>query len=248
MADPDLRRAPLPRGPLALLRHVLFEAEHQPLATRLLCYLAARTIYFLVACIGCTLRVRVIHRERERALRSRDIPVIYAGWHQTLFTLIWHWRWVRGCAMASRSQVGEIVDYVIRLTGSVPCRGGSAGRRRQKGGREALEEMAERMRRFHQVGALLLDATQGPPRRAKWGALDLARRTGFPILPYAADAWPRLLLPTWDRTMIPLPFGELRVIIGEPYYVPAETDKHDLRRRAAELGEYIETLERELAR
>lgn len=61
------------------------------------------------------------------------------------------------------------------------------------------------------------DGPFGPYRLAKPGALILARTAGLPILPWAVSARPSVrLTPRWDRQILPLPFGRIRVVTGEP--------------------------------
>ncbi len=66
------------------------------------------------------------------------------------------------------------------------------------------------------------DGPFGPYRVAKPGALIVARASGLPIQPWAIQARPLVRLPRrWDRQIIPLPFGRLRVIAGEPITLAA---------------------------
>lgn len=61
------------------------------------------------------------------------------------------------------------------------------------------------------------DGPFGPYRRAKPGALILARSAGLPILPWAVSARPSVRLARrWDRQILPLPFSRIRVITAEP--------------------------------
>ena len=64
------------------------------------------------------------------------------------------------------------------------------------------------------------DGPIGPYRRAKPGALIVAREAGLPLQPWAVLARPALRLSRrWDRHIVPLPFCRLRVIEAEPISV-----------------------------
>jgi lysophospholipid acyltransferase (LPLAT)-like uncharacterized protein len=64
------------------------------------------------------------------------------------------------------------------------------------------------------------DGPVGPYRRAKPGALIVARQAGLPLQPWAVWARPALRLPgRWDRHIVPLPFSSLRVEASEPIRV-----------------------------
>jgi lysophospholipid acyltransferase (LPLAT)-like uncharacterized protein len=64
------------------------------------------------------------------------------------------------------------------------------------------------------------DGPFGPYRRAKPGALIVAREAGIPIQPWAMSARPAIRLNArWDRHLVPLPFCRLRVFEAEPIQV-----------------------------
>jgi hypothetical protein len=66
------------------------------------------------------------------------------------------------------------------------------------------------------------DGPTGPYRRAKPGALIVARESGLPIQPWAVGVRPRLRLTgRWDRHIVPLPFCRLRIFEAEPIHVAA---------------------------
>jgi lysophospholipid acyltransferase (LPLAT)-like uncharacterized protein len=54
--------------------------------------------------------------------------------------------------------------------------------------------------------------------------LALARLAGVPILPVTVSVGSRIVLNTWDRLIIPLPFGRGAVIWGDPITVPRDAD------------------------
>jgi lysophospholipid acyltransferase (LPLAT)-like uncharacterized protein len=50
----------------------------------------------------------------------------------------------------------------------------------------------------------------------------LAARSGVPVLPCAARTSRRITLGTWDRMMVPLPFGRGALVCGPVITVPPE--------------------------
>src|SRR5688500_3010440 len=99
--------------------------------------------------------------------------------------------------------------------GSVPRPGG--GERAEAAG------LARGMARIGREGASLVvspDGPVGPYRRAKPGALIVARESGLPLQPWAVAARPVVRLGgRWDRHIVPLPFCRLRVEEAEPIRV-----------------------------
>jgi len=56
----------------------------------------------------------------------------------------------------------------------------------------------------------------------KPGTLKLAQITQAPIVPLSYAAKRVWMLKTWDKFMIPKPFTEIQIVIGEPHRVPAK--------------------------
>lgn len=81
------------------------------------------------------------------------------------------------------------------------------------------------------------DGPFGPYRRAKPGALIVAREAGVPLQPWAVAVRPPWRLEgRWDRHVVPLPFCRLRVEQGQPIRVgPREPLRPMLVRLQAEL-------------
>jgi lysophospholipid acyltransferase (LPLAT)-like uncharacterized protein len=90
----------------------------------------------------------------------------------------------------------------------------------------------------------MADGSRGPPRRARWGAVYLARDTGLPIVP--ARAWGDnlvILERTWMRLALPKPWGRAVVMSGEPLRVPADAkEEAELDAYRLELEQRLETL------
>jgi len=83
--------------------------------------------------------------------------------------------------------------------------------------------LSREMARLGRAGASLVvspDGPFGPYRRARPGALIVARESGLPLHPWAVSARPSLRLRgRWDRHIVPLPFCRLRVEEAEPMRV-----------------------------
>jgi lysophospholipid acyltransferase (LPLAT)-like uncharacterized protein len=74
--------------------------------------------------------------------------------------------------------------------------------------------------------AIAPDGPRGPRFKVQPGVIQLARITGFPIFPFTFSAFPRKVLQSWDRFIIPLPFSRGVFVFGEPILVDrAATEK-----------------------
>ncbi len=158
-----------------------------------------------------------VHPETQDLLATGR-PYIFTAWHCHLLSTIFYWSWKyrRGpdpVLMASPSRDGEFIGQVAQGLGFIVCPGS-----RQKGGVQALKQMAAYLRQGHS-GGLIADGSRGPARIAQKGVLYLARETQAPIIPAAAIASRKITLNTWDRFEIPLPFSRLRYLLGPPLTV-----------------------------
>lgn len=52
----------------------------------------------------------------------------------------------------------------------------------------------------------------------------LAALSGVPVLPVAAHTSRARVLGSWDRMVLPLPFGRGAIVCGEPIWVPRRGD------------------------
>lgn len=71
---------------------------------------------------------------------------------------------------------------------------------------------------------LSTDGPMGPARESKPGAVTLASLSGAALVPMGVAARPAIRLRTWDRFLLPLPFGRCVVSTGDPIPVPRRLD------------------------
>jgi|UniRef100_A0A7C3SIR3 lysophospholipid acyltransferase (LPLAT)-like uncharacterized protein len=148
-------------------------------------------------------------------------PVLFTTWHCHLLSPLFYCHHYYGhrpalVLMASPSRDGEFITEVARGLGFIVCAGS-----RHKRGVQALQRMAEYMRRGHS-GGLIADGSRGPARIAQKGVIFLARETQAPIIPLAVAARRKIILNTWDRFELPLPFSKLAFLAERPLLVPPE--------------------------
>ena len=97
---------------------------------------------------------------------------------------------------------------------------GSTGKDGQdKGGSAALRRMLTCLSEG-QVVALTPDGPRGPAGVPAPGLAQLAAMSGAPVVPCAAQLRWRINLPSWDRMVLPLPFGRGVMLCGAPIIVP----------------------------
>jgi lysophospholipid acyltransferase (LPLAT)-like uncharacterized protein len=196
-----------------------------------------RVIYTLARGLGRTLRLTVQGWEPiERHLRE-GTGAVMVTWHGRTLIPANYMKDKGFWALISLSRDGEVQAEIFRRFGFQILRGSTS----RGGVRAALE--AARVVKAGGILAFTPDGPRGPSKKFQPGALLIAQKAGVPIYPAGIAAHPRILLPTWDSYMIPLPFARAVFLIGEPVYVPPEADKDDFARLAEQLEEAINALE-----
>ena len=137
-------------------------------------------------------------------------------------------------SFSTRTFRGEVMSTMLSALASGSLQLPAEGER-SEAARVSLE--LARAGREGASPAVSPDGPFGPYRRAKPGALLVARESGLPIQPWAIGVRPRLRLQgRWDRHIVPLPFCRLRILEAEPIPVaPREPLRPLLARLQAEL-------------
>ena len=79
------------------------------------------------------------------------------------------------------------------------------------------------------------DGPRGPRHSGSAGVVWLARATGFPVLPCGFVASPAWHLKSWDAFTIPKWKAKVKLVFGEPLYVPRDADDVALKAANEEL-------------
>ena len=131
--------------------------------------------------------------------------------------------------MISRSSDGELIARVAQRTGWHPVRGSSSS-----GGKEALDEMIERVRQTG-LGAHIVDGPRGPAGRVKPGLIKLAQGAKAAIVPFYITADRCWYANSWDRFMIPKPGARVSLRFADPIHLDATSDHAILERQRQDI-------------
>jgi lysophospholipid acyltransferase (LPLAT)-like uncharacterized protein len=140
--------------------------------------------------------------------------------------------------LVSRHRDGRFIGAVVRRFGIQPILGSSS-----RGGSAALRNLLAVLAKGEVVG-ITPDGPRGPPRHAAAGVAHLAALSGVPVVPCAARSSRRIRLNTWDRMLIPLPFGHGVVVFGPAIRVARENWKESLPVITAALNQATDRAER----
>ena len=231
------------RGLADRVRRRLKALGRKPTATRI----AGRAIYAALEALRRS-QGAANGSSDHRTILTENHPAIVGLWHgQHLLAPFFRPAELPYVALLSRNADAAINAAVVEHFGISTIRG-SGGRVKQavakKGGAQALIRLVRMLREGTGV-CMIADVVKGTPREAGLGIVTLARLSGRPIIPAAAVTSRRLVLRrTWDRTTVPLPFGRMAVVMGEPIFVAADADADMLEAKRVEVTRAIEDANR----
>ncbi|NPB05306.1 MAG: lysophospholipid acyltransferase family protein [Aquificae bacterium] len=167
-----------------------------------------------------------------------DRPALIALYHGELLPLTLYGAFRPKLAtVVSRHGDGEIIARVLKRLGYRTLRG-STDEGKNRGGAAALKELIRAVREGYHV-AITVDGPRGPCCRVKRGILYAAALLKRPIYPVRIEV-SGFRLPSWDRFLVPLPFSEVKIRLGEPLRVEDAENLdpygRELERRLRRLG------------
>jgi lysophospholipid acyltransferase (LPLAT)-like uncharacterized protein len=187
---------------------------------------AERTRRFLCSLIALWIRIvyrtsrwQTIGGEVPRPYWDEGKPFILAFWHGRLMMAPMAWR--AGASMnmlISGHNDGRIIADAIGHFGLGTITGS-----RSKGGLAALRAILRALKAGQNVG-FTPDGPRGPAMRASAGIVAAARLGGATILPLSYATSNRLILGSWDRFHVAMPFSRGVFIWGEPIHVAPDAD------------------------
>jgi lysophospholipid acyltransferase (LPLAT)-like uncharacterized protein len=178
---------------------------------------------WLLRALALTWRVQRTGDSGFSRLRS-ELPWLVAMWHGRMLSLM-PLRWHRGRGiqvLVSPSDDGGLAQRALRRFRYRIVRGSLS-----RGGARALREMHDLVAAGGQL-VVTPDGPRGPRHGMNVGIAWLARSSGAPILPVGVAVDRAWRLRSWDRFTIPKPFARLRVVYGEPVFVPPHASDAEL--------------------
>lgn len=184
-------------------------------------WLAARLVRLLAA----TLRKEIVGEEPIRALWSDNQPVILVYWHDQLMMMPFGYRGPGAKGLISASRDGEYLARTMAYLGVGAVRGSS-----NRGGRAAFREMLAMAREPVDL-AITPDGPKGPRHEVKEGVVQLARLSGRPVVPMAFVCSRGRRFASWDRFLLPYPFGRAVYAFGQPLFFDSAESVEQFRLR-----------------
>lgn len=189
-----------------------------------------------LAFVHRTTRWTLHAEEAVAALRDRPGPVVGAFWHERLPLMprVWiearrqvpHLGEHRATVLISHHRDGRLIADIVRRFPLDVVRGSSS-----KAGTAGLMALVKVLH-AGRVAIITPDGPRGPCRVAAPGVARLAAGSGAPVFACAAATSRGLVLRSWDRMVVPFPFGRGALVIMPPIVVTRGEEEDALLRIA----------------
>ncbi|RZJ38576.1 MAG: DUF374 domain-containing protein [Brevundimonas sp.] len=166
----------------------------------------------------CFATIRWTHRNEgvAEAVWKQGGGVLAVFWHSRIGLSPACWPLDRATpakALISLSADGEFIAKAVAKQGFPAVRGSSSNKdkaEKAKGGTQALRDGLKQLK----VGGLAItpDGPRGPARQMAEGLPMLAKISGAPVLFIGMSCNPAIRLNSWDKAVLPLPFGRGAVV------------------------------------
>jgi lysophospholipid acyltransferase (LPLAT)-like uncharacterized protein len=198
--------------------------------------LIGKMAFGLLKFICSTLRLTTPGYEKIKGLPS---GVIICGWHGKSLIPGYFFRGKGLWVVISQSRDGDIQNVVFSSLGYNVIRGST--------GRGGVRAAVEAIRALRKGGSMAMtpDGPRGPSGIVQGGVLLMAQKSGAALVPVGISARPRLLARSWDRYMVPWPFGRAVFTFGDPIYVPETASDQEVEALRLRLEEAIHAKEAE---
>jgi lysophospholipid acyltransferase (LPLAT)-like uncharacterized protein len=181
----------------------------------------------------CFSTIRWTHENQQaaEAVWTQGGGVLCVFWHSRIGLSPSCWPLDRAQpakALISLSADGEFIAKAVARQGFPAVRGSSANKdkaEKAKGGTQALRDGLKQLK----VGALAItpDGPRGPANVMAEGLPLMAKLSKAPVLFIGMSCNPAIRLDSWDRAVLPLPFGKGAIVWDRADY-PADGDMADV--------------------
>ncbi len=165
--------------------------------------------------------VRLIYLTNKKIYHYSNIDqnesIIVAMWHGDLLMQPLNYRAFRKNGMVkvivSEHRDGKIIKKVVEYLGVGSIDGSSS-----KGGARALINAIKTLKNGDDV-AITPDGPRGPIYSVADGIVALCQKTGAKIVPFSSKPSSYWQFDSWDKFIVPKPFGTIDFFVGEPFDV-----------------------------
>lgn len=179
---------------------------------------------------ACPCAQKNLNEEEENHFKNLTGPYILTLWHGRIFYLFYYLRRHPDYfLLISPSEDGDLLARLARLMGYSVIRGST-----YKKAVSAARSLIKVLRRNQRI-IIIADGSRGPRCVAQPGSVQLAGITGAPIFPMTFGAKNKVVLNSWDKFIIPLPFTRCTLNFSSPISLPPKSSEQIIEEKRLEL-------------
>ncbi len=182
--------------------------------------------------------------ENLTPLQTSGRGFIACAWHSRFLmtTAGWSKMAQKPHVLISKSRDGNLVAYTSKFLRLGVIRGSRRSKlgENNKRGAGALREMVQTLKNGDVI-FMTPDGPRGPRMRMGEGPLRLAKLSGAPVLAYGLSTSNKVLFKSWDRFMLPLPFGRGKIVWAGPVFVSPDADNTEIEAQRQHLENLLNT-------
>ena len=182
------------------------------LGDKILLAVAPRVAAWIMSWLHAMLQIEVLAAANIDQFWARKEHVIISFWHDQLFMMVKGYHGPGARILISASKDGELISRTMRYFGQDSVRGSSS-----RGGRAAFKHLLTIAKQPFDL-VITPDGPKGPRHQVKDGLIQLARLSGRPVVPMAFACSRGHRFKSWDRFLLPYPWGKGIYCFGEPQY------------------------------
>ena len=177
-----------------------------------------------------------------RPIQDSGEGFVACAWHSRFLMASAGWSKMtqKPHVLISKSRDGNLVAYTSKILRVGVIRGSRRAKFKDKDkrGAGALRDMVQTIKNGDCI-FMTPDGPRGPRMRMGEGPIRLAKLTGAPLIVYGLATSKNKLFNSWDRFMLPLPFGKGHIVFAGPIYVDKNAKEADIERARLEFEKLL---------
>ncbi|MEK9627974.1 MAG: lysophospholipid acyltransferase family protein [Nitrospinota bacterium] len=203
-------------------------------------YILPYLLYGIVFLWCITIRRTNLDVEAEEKIQNLPGPYILTLWHGRIFYLFYYLRNRPDYfLLISPSVDGDLLAKLARLMGYSVIRG-STFKKAVPAARSLIRVLRDGQRII-----IIADGSRGPRCVAQSGSVQLAGITKLPLFPMTFGAKNKVVLNTWDRFILPLPFTRCSINFGPSITLSSRSSDELVEEKRMELETSLKKLDAE---
>lgn len=203
-------------------------------------YILPYLLYGVVYIWCVTLRSKNLNEAEENHFKNLQGPYILTLWHGRIFYLFYYLRRHPDYfLLISPSEDGDLLARLARLMGYSVIRGSS-----YKKAVPAARSLIKVLRKNQRI-IIIADGSRGPRCVAQPGSVQLSGITGTPVFAMTFGAQKKIVVNSWDRFVIPLPFTRCTLNFSSPISLPRKSSEQTIEAKRLELENALNNITKE---